>query len=280
MCSCRSGAAASGAPLRLCPLLPPPPPPLTSAPTSHPAPTPVQLKRALEAVLARPGAVRPERIRFFRGQMQTIITRALGEVGIPAVPSRRCFALLNWLEQRAETVYKAHPGYSDKAATLFTLDLGAPEDLPDALRGESWSFVQLPLGALRGELSAVEAGKAFGSTLDVEGLGLDVTDETLVPGVAVYSRRADPMAAWTNGLELAAVAADTDRAFLILETGVSQRWRYAAYRRTLETTAEAQAWEEAKRAVGGLHFLAVMENEAADDCNGLWLLLDREPPTL
>lgn len=26
--------------------------------------------------------------------------------------------------------------------------------------------------------------------------------------------------------------------------------RYGAYRRTLETTAEAQAWEEAKQAVG------------------------------
>ena len=41
------------------------------------------------------------------------------------------------------------------------------------------------------------------------------------------SRRADPLAAWTNGLDLAAVTADTDRAFLILETGFNQRWRCA-----------------------------------------------------
>ncbi len=44
------------------------------------------------------------------------------------------------------------------------------------------------------------------------------------------SRRADPLAAWTNGLDLAAVVADTDRAFLILETGFNQRWRCALWR--------------------------------------------------
>lgn len=64
------------------------------------------------------------------------------------------------------------------------------------------------------------------------------------------SRRADPLAAWTNSLDLSAVVADTDRAFLILETGFNQRWRYGAYRRSVESTAEAQAWEETKKAVG------------------------------
>jgi hypothetical protein len=56
--------------------------------------------------------------------------------------------------------------------------------------------------------------------------------------------------------------------------------RYGAYRRTLETTAEAQAWEEAKKAVGGLHFLAVMADEESESCSGLWLLLDRRPPNV
>lgn len=182
--------------------------------------------------------------------MQTIITRALGELDITPVPSRRCFTLATWLEERTESVYKVHPGYSEKAATLFTLDLGPPDELPDALRGEAWSFVQLPLGALGGELQAVEAGRAFGSSLDLQQLGLETSDDALIPGVTVYSRRADPLAAWTNGLELAAVKADTERAFLILETGVNQRWRYGGYRRTLESTTEAEAWEEAKKAVG------------------------------
>jgi hypothetical protein len=53
-----------------------------------------QLKRAVEAVLSRPGAQRPERARFFRGQMQTIITKALTECQIKPIPSRRCFTVM------------------------------------------------------------------------------------------------------------------------------------------------------------------------------------------
>ena len=44
--------------------------------------------------------------------------------------------------------------------------------------------------------------------------------------------------------------ADTERACLVLESGVNQRWKYGSYRRSLEASAEAQAWEEAKAAVG------------------------------
>jgi hypothetical protein len=50
-------------------------------------------------------------------------------------------------------------------------------------------------------------------------------------------------------VELAAVVADAERACLVLETGVNERFRYGRYRRTPESTAEAQAWEDAKRGV-------------------------------
>ena len=53
-------------------------------------------------------------------------------------------------------MYKKDAGYSDKATSLFVLDLGPPQKLPDALRGERWSFVQLPLSTLRQELQQLE----------------------------------------------------------------------------------------------------------------------------
>lgn len=59
--------------------------------------------------------------------MQTIITKALTDCNIKALPSRRCFTLMKWIEERLETVYKKDPRFSDKAQSLFTLDLGAPE---------------------------------------------------------------------------------------------------------------------------------------------------------
>ncbi|PNH02936.1 hypothetical protein TSOC_011060 [Tetrabaena socialis] len=52
------------------------------------------LKRTIERILAQPGAERPEKARFFRSQMQTIITKALTDCLIKAVPSRRCFTVM------------------------------------------------------------------------------------------------------------------------------------------------------------------------------------------
>lgn len=67
-------------------------------------------------------------------------------------------------------VYKKDPRYSDKATSLFMLDLGPPEKLPDALRGEKWSFVQLPLSALQQELGLVEQVKPAANQQDSDSL--------------------------------------------------------------------------------------------------------------
>lgn len=241
----------------------------------------VELRKALESVLAQPGAVAPQKARFFRGQMQTIISKALNDLGIKPLPSRRCFSIMSLLEERMEAVYKQDPRYSDKANSMFNLDLGAPEPLPDALRGEKWAFVQLPLGPLREMLKKVEQGDMFGSTFSLSSAGLsDLPNDVLVPGVAVFSRRALPMAAWTNGLEIAAVKADVERSCLILETGVNQRWRYGGWRPSAESVEEAEGWEEAKQGLSGLHFLAVQPDPDSEDLNGLWLLQDRMPPSV
>ena len=80
-------------------------------------------------------------------------------------------------------MYKQAPGYSEKATSLFVLDLGPPQDLPDALRGESWLFVQLPLSTLREELRSVTSRAIFGDTFSLGTAGLgDLPAETLIPG--------------------------------------------------------------------------------------------------
>ena len=53
---------------------------------------------------------------------------------------------------------------------------------------------------------------------------------------------------------------------------------YATYKKTPVTTNEAEAWEAAKKACGGLHFHAIQEDLNSDDCVGFWLLLDLPPP--
>lgn len=240
-----------------------------------------ELRKALQSLFDQPGAVLPTKGRFFRGAMSTIISRALNDLEIKPLPSRRCFSIMTLLEERLESVYKQDSRYNDKATSMFNIELGAPEPLPDALRGEKWAFVQLPLSNLKEMLQPVGQGSLFGGSfsLDAAGLG-DLRGDTLVPGVAVFSRRALPLAAWTNGLEIAGVKADVERSCLILETGVNQRWRYGAWRPSPDSISEAEGWEEAKAGLGGLHFLAVQPDPDSEELNGLWLLLDKLPPNV
>jgi hypothetical protein len=96
----------------------------------------------------------------------------------------------------------------------------------------------------------VDTGNLFGSSLSLSAAGLaDLPKDVLVPGVAVFSRRALPLAAWTNGLEIAGVKADVERSCLILETGVNQRWRYGGWRPSPDSVEEAEGWEEAKQGI-------------------------------
>jgi hypothetical protein len=104
----------------------------------------VTLRDALASVASSLGVPLPDRARFFRSQMQTIISRACNELGVKAVPSRRCVSLLLWLEERYETVYSRHPGFQKGTKPLLTLDNPFASNLPDNLFGDKWAFVQLP----------------------------------------------------------------------------------------------------------------------------------------
>eukprot|EP00959_Pyramimonas_sp_CCMP1952_P332146 6954858-Pyramimonas_sp.AAC.1 len=81
-----------------------------------------QLRNAIERILAMDGVNPPQKIRFFRAQMQTIITKATAEFPFKTIASRRY-----WLEERHDTVYPSHPGYDANAPPLMTYELGFPQ---------------------------------------------------------------------------------------------------------------------------------------------------------
>jgi hypothetical protein len=236
----------------------------------------VNLRSALQKFFTSYPINRPVQCRFFRGQMQTIIARALTDLDIKPIPSQRCFTLFNLLEDRVDSVYMSHPYYDNSLTNFSSFDFTSLQELPTALRGEQWSFVQLSASELQEEAEDVKKGKIFGSTFIISDQSMTVTSETLIPGVAVFTNRAVALAAWTSGLELAVLEADVERACLILETGVNLRWRYASYPQTDKTDQEAQAWERAKKSVDGLHFLAIQSNLDSEDVAGLWFMQTRK----
>ncbi|EYU29037.1 hypothetical protein ABFS82_14G166700 [Erythranthe guttata] len=238
----------------------------------------VTLKDAIVTICDELGVPLPEKIRFFRSQMQTIITRACNELGVKPIPSKRCLSLVLWLEERYETVYTKHPGFQKGSKPLVSLDNPFPMELPENLYGEKWAFVQLPFSAVRKEVTSLETRFAFGASLDLDLLGIEVGEETLIPGLAVASSRAKPLAAWMNGIEVCSIEAETARASIVLSVGISTRYIYATYKKSSVTTEEAEAWEAAKKGCGGLHFLAIQDELDSDDCVGFWLLLDLPPP--
>ncbi|WP_138500261.1 Tab2/Atab2 family RNA-binding protein [Nostoc sp. PA-18-2419] len=224
------------------------------------------LRTALQEAIDQAGKA-PIKIRFFRRQMNNMITKACQDLGIPAQPSRRTLVLNQWLEQRMQEVYPQEPGYQGGTNPSVRLEKPLPQRLPDALEGQQWVFVSLTAEDLA---QMPEWEIDFGEAFPLE--FAQVSPETRIPGVLIFSSRALPLAGWMSGLELAFLKADTsEEAKLLLETGVTESWIVANIKKP-QTLAEAKGFEQAKQKANGVHFLGVQSNPQAESFAGFWLL--------
>ena len=218
-----------------------------------------------EAIATAPK--RPEKIRFFRRQMANMITKACEELDIPVASSRRTLALSLWLEERMQDFYPVQEGYQPVINPSVQFVPETPVALPDALIGEKWAFVSLPIGAFD-EMSEWDIG--FG-----EAFGLPMTrlaPETQIPGLMIYSSRATALAGWMSGLELAFLKFESGPpAKLVLDTGANDRWILANLR-DAATEREGKAFEIAKKQAKQVHFLAIQSNPDSESFAGFWLL--------
>jgi hypothetical protein len=229
------------------------------------------LKEAIEKAIATSGTT-PKKIRFFRRQMNNMITKACEEAGIAAAPSRRTYALEKWLQTRYQEVYPQEPGYDKKAANSTSVNyppLNAIA-LPDAVRGDKtdrWAFVSLEASAFA-DLPEWEIsfGESFPLSL------VEVDPETKIPGTIVFSPRATPLAAWMSGLEMGYLQLELgDRPKLRLETGASESWILANLTNQ-QTLDEAKGFAEAKTLANNVHFLAIQSSPESQSFAGFWLL--------
>lgn len=225
----------------------------------------VRLREALERAITE-AAKRPDKIRFFRRQMNNMITKACEDAGVPAYPSRRTLAMGQWLEQRMQDYYPGLPNYQAGSNPSVTLPPPKPQPLPDALMGERWAFVSLEAAAFA-EMSEWEI--SFSEAFPVEMFGL--APNALVPGLIIYSSRALPLAGWMSGLELAFLRFNETPPQLVLETGANDAWILANLP-TKDLQAEAKAFETAKQQAQNIHFLAVQSSPEAESFAGFWLM--------
>ncbi|BAZ41551.1 hypothetical protein NIES4101_75170 [Calothrix sp. NIES-4101] len=228
----------------------------------------VWLRTAIEEAIAKVGES-PSRVRFFRRQMNNMITKACEDAGIAAQPSRRILVLHNWLGERMEQVYPKEPGYQGGTNPSVRLDAPIPQRLPDALESEKWGFVTLSASDFT---DMPEWDISFGEGFPLEMMG--ITGDMPIPGVLLFSSRALPLAAWISGLELASLRFDESQGGrLVLETGATESWILANIRNP-SMKNEAMGFNEAKQKVNGVHFIGIQSSPESESFAGFWLLQD------
>jgi len=232
-----------------------------------------ELKAALvEAMEQAPS--RPNKIRFFRRQMNNMIVKACKDLAIPSAPSRRTLTLYQWIQQREQEVYPQEAGYDVKAASSPSVryESAIVQPLPDAILGQKWALVALEAQAFA-ELP--EWDIAFGESFPLSPFGL--SDTTSIPGIILFSSRAVPMAGWMSGLELAFLkvtnssSMEKKNSILLLETGVNESWILSNLN-TPQLLKEGENFEQAKKNSQGIHFLAIQSNPESESFAGFWLL--------
>jgi len=225
------------------------------------------LGEALQAAMLEAGES-PQRIRFFRRQMNNMITKACKDIGIPAAASRRSIAIQQWLDDRSAHFYPTQPNYQATTTTSVQMFSDPPKPLPEALIGEKWTFASLAASQFA-DMQDWQIG--FGEAFPLDLVG--VTPEMQIPGSIVYSARAVPIAAWMSGLEIVSVRYQpAPQSRLLLETGASESWILA--RLDGATQQEAARFEASKQQANGVHFIAIQSDPESEEFAGFWLLYD------
>ncbi len=230
----------------------------------------VWLQGALNEALAAAaveGFAPPRRLRCWRATMRTMVQRAAEAIGLEVVPSRRCYALAEWLQERERELYPAEQGYmAGPLAPPPQPPQAVAIPLPEAARGDSWSWASLPLGALR---------EAADWDIGFEGLvplPPELARDHMVPGIRLFSRtRALAIAGWLAGLEPTRL--QIEGSALVLEAGLEDRWLVASLAEE-EAAGAAEAFAAARRVGAGLQFIAVQCDERSERFDGFWLLRD------
>ena len=230
----------------------------------------IWLKQALEAALeacSAEGFGRPRRLRCWRGSMRTMVQRAAEGLGLELVPSRRCYALVSWLQERERSVYPLESGYMAGPLAPPPQPIRAiAVPLPEAARGDRWAWATLPAAALA---DATEWEMGFSGLVPLPA-GLD--PKTPVTGIRLFSAsRALAMAGWIAGLEPVRLAIADQQ--LILEAGLEDRWLLTNLQEEEAASAD-QAFARARQDAGGLQFIAVQASEEDQRFEGFWLLRD------
>lgn len=146
------------------------------------------------------------------------------------------------------------------------LDVRTPVKLPDALRGEKYAFVGLPLAEFLPGGGVDEDNIGVGKLCPIPE---DLPADSFIQGLVILTQRPEALAAWLAGTEVAGLTCDLRKRNLVMETDIDTNYLMA--RLDDVQREEGAAFEEGKDVLGGLHFVCVQRDEE-DDPAGFWLM--------
>ena len=127
---------------------------------------------------------KPEKVRFWRSSMKSIIKKSLENLELESLVSRRTYTLLERLNYLENDIYPKEKGFvKGVLAPNFTAQIAnEPKPLPEAVRGESLTFSEISIRDLRAAQSwPIE----FGDIFPVEE---HIKDDHLIPGLRLFSK--------------------------------------------------------------------------------------------
>ncbi len=225
------------------------------------------LKEAL-LVAESKGWQRPEKVRFWRSSMKSIIKKSLDNLELEALVSRRTYSLFERINSLENDIYPKEKGYvKGVLAPTFTSQIAnEPKPLPEAVRGESLAFSEISVGELRAaQYWPIEFG-------DIFPLEESIHDDYLIPGLRLFSEnRATALAAWFSSLEPVKLSIDKNR--LILEALEDDKWLVTDLP-PIEAKKLDQKFISSKSSTLGYQFISIQSSPYIEKFAGFWILKD------
>ena len=211
---------------------------------------------------------KPEKVRFWRSSMKSIIKKSLETLKLEALVSRRTYTLFERLNYFENDIYPKEKGFvKGVLAPNFTAQIAnEPKPLPEAVRGESLTFSEISIRDLR---TAQSWPIEFGDIFPVEE---HIKDDHLIPGLRLFSKdRAIALAAWFSSLEPVKLLIDKDR--LILEALEDDKWLVTDLPSNKAQEIH-QKFITSKSNSSGYQFISIQSTPYIEKFAGFWMLKD------
>ena len=213
---------------------------------------------------------KPEKVRFWRSSMKSIIKKSLDNLELEALASRRTYTLFERLSYLENHIYPQEKGFvKGVLAPNFAAQIAnEPKPLPEAVRGESLTFSEISISDIRAAQSwPIE----FGDIFPVEE---HLKDDHLVPGLRLFSQdRAIALAAWFSSLEPVKLLIDKER--LILEALENDKWLVTDLP-PIEAQELHKKFITSKSNSLGYQFISIQSTPYIEKFAGFWMLKDIE----